>query len=711
MSKKIIIDGQLFQTAAWHRGMGKYSLELLIALSGLVSKSKEIKLELILTNKIEDNEHLRQTLRQRIPSIDLVYLDLKRDEIGNKNIADANRATIDRHIASQQRLGYDVDFLILSVMQGVIYPVFPSLPEVNKLVIFYDLIPLMFQDVYLRNSITRSEYLPRIGELLRADKYLAISKTVANDLAIFLGIDSERIVSIDGGAINHSNESKVISVPDQFVLMPTGNDLRKNNRRAVLGFENFNKRHNEAYTLVITSYFKEHEIAELAQLSDHLLFTGNISGGELRYLYEHACALLFPPEYEGLGMPILEAVQHNKPIACSNIAVFREMSTRAFTYFDPYSIVDISGALDKAVSAEYEVDEVEYKELLARYTWDHSASKLLAATKNSPKVTKASPRLRLAVFGPGPGCPHEVGRLIQENYAELSRVYDVDYIYGATPAGQEWRINYLPYITTARKNTVGLHFNPVEYAASVYHIGNDASFARTLFMALGSPGIVVLYDTDLSLAWEGMVTEGLVSLSRTLLEKAIEKRYRYVNAKNLASLLFSQHAIVVFSEKMARIVRQVLKRVGSQERVVVMNRPVSSLIYEDAVAEKVIPSRIVAADDANTPMSGAPYVDYERMVEISKTQVAIFQAGSSVQSVFEALRFGARPFIPKNMANDEIPSHLVTLYDDIETTPAVADEWLQQLKANKKQVSEGISYIRNEHQQKRFIAALEVLLK
>ena len=34
----LIVDGQVFQTPAWHRGMGKYSFELLRALEKLNNK-------------------------------------------------------------------------------------------------------------------------------------------------------------------------------------------------------------------------------------------------------------------------------------------------------------------------------------------------------------------------------------------------------------------------------------------------------------------------------------------------------------------------------------------------------------------------------------------------------------------------------------------------------------------------------------------------
>ena len=43
MQRRLVVDGQVFQTAAWHRGMGKYSLELLAALDKLNQKKSHWK--------------------------------------------------------------------------------------------------------------------------------------------------------------------------------------------------------------------------------------------------------------------------------------------------------------------------------------------------------------------------------------------------------------------------------------------------------------------------------------------------------------------------------------------------------------------------------------------------------------------------------------------------------------------------------------------
>ncbi|MGH7238105.1 MAG: glycosyltransferase, partial [Candidatus Saccharimonadales bacterium] len=314
MSRKLVVDGQIFQTPAWHRGMGKYSLDFLKALA---VRDEYSSIELIISSKIKSDAAILKTLQQELPTMTLARLPLLPNEIGNPDIAPHNRAVIDRFMDERAGMGHQLDFLILSIMQGEIYSVFPTSPAVHKLVIVYDLIPLLFFQTYLGNPITRVEYLSKIQELFRADHYFAISKTVANDLALNLAIDPARITNIDGGPARHAPNPKKMAAPKDFILMPTGNDLRKNNERAIRAFDKFNIRRARKYKLLITSYFKRYQIDELSKLSDDVIFTGNISGAELSYLYQHCAALLFPAEYEGLGMPIIEALEYNKPVACS----------------------------------------------------------------------------------------------------------------------------------------------------------------------------------------------------------------------------------------------------------------------------------------------------------------------------------------------------------------------------------------------------------
>jgi glycosyltransferase involved in cell wall biosynthesis len=83
--------------------------------------------------------------------------------------------------------------------------------------------------------------------------------------------------------------------------------------------------------------------------SDDIVFTGNVSEGTMKWLFDNCAFLVFPSEYEGLGLPVLEAIDSKKQIACSDISVFRELSATAFLFFDPLD-PESSAAIEKEVA-------------------------------------------------------------------------------------------------------------------------------------------------------------------------------------------------------------------------------------------------------------------------------------------------------------------------------------------------------------------------
>lgn len=706
MKRHLVIDGQIFQTLAWHRGMGKYSLELLKATLGLGEAKGWQSMEIILSNHLPEESSMLRELQQKLPKARITYLGLKPNDVGNGDIVEHNRLLVNSHLNAHKTNDSKTDFLVLSLMQGEIYPSFPSDESITKLLLFYDLIPLMFHDIYLRNPLTRTEYLSKISELLRADKYLTISKTVANDLALYLGIDRDRITSIDGGPIDHSKQHKPLAIPKPFILMPTGNDLRKNNRRAILGFEEFNQRYNYKYTLVITSSFKDFEVAEYSSLSQKVVFTGNVTGEELSYLYDESELLLFPPEYEGLGLPILEALERNKPVACSNISVFREMSGNAFNYFNPYSIVEIRDALEKAIDQK-PTDTQVYKEILSRYTWNKSAEKMLEAVSHEAGPEDATkPHPRIVVFGPEPSKTNRVGKLMQSCHAELSRYYELDYFVELSKLKVEPRINYLPYISRYRAIEKGFAFQAEAYSAVVYHIGNTEEFANTLLTALAVPGIVVLHDLSLESLWQAAVDEKLIDPSRYMLEEEIEKSIKLENtkgAKYLTSLLANQKAVIVFDSAAKHAVEQIAKRVNPGLVVSQARYPVNSLVYSSILPEKTIQYRWATVE---TPSN---VVDYHDNEELSRTKVIVGE-DRTILSMLEAMNFGAVPCLPKQMSGEIVPKGSAVDFKKLKKS-GIKPEQLAEDAEYALYSQEIMNYTQAQHTQKAFAVAMHQVVE
>lgn len=578
-ARNLIIDGQVFQTPAWHRGMGKYSLELVSAVDKLNSEIHVWrKVVLILSNKFSTEDSFIEKLSIKAPNIEIVSLGLNPNEYDNRMAANKNRKVINTYIESicSDKQEEQIDFLVLSLMQSEIAPAFPTQSYVTNHLLLYDLIPLMFHKTYLTNPLNQKSYLSKLAELLRADNYLAISKTVANDLAYTLGINPNRIASIDGAPIEHADNPSPVNVPTPFILMPTGNDLRKNNRRGIKAFDKFNKMHNEKYTLVITSTFKQHEIDEYTKICSRVVFTGNISGGELDYLYEKTQILLFPTEYEGLGLPILEAVEKSKPVACSDISVFKEISEDAFYYFDPRSETSIVKALNKAITSS-KLPLKEYRKILDKFTWDRTANLLVESIRDSAKDNQQHPA-PLTVFAPDPRSS-QAGVRFQQLYSEMQKIFDLR-IYFDVGDSLDRGFNYLGQITTTVDVSSPTSIVLDNENLPLYFI-DETSSSSILLIALANPGIVVLESPDLKQLWMRSAKRHLIHRSRINLEEELNKKYE--DSNYLVSLIASQRLIIVRDKNTYRNLERLLKKVSLRvpPEVALLTAFKPALVYPD----------------------------------------------------------------------------------------------------------------------------------
>ncbi len=541
MRRSFLADAQVLQTGARRRGMGHYALELLVALAA----RDDVSLEVVLSRHLASDE-ARATLADRAPGIRVTQADLRLDRPDDRHVWRHNATVLDRLLADRPP---ETEFLLLSAMQATIRPALPATAPNPSWALVYDLLPWLRPEVLLPARRQRREYAERLRELLRADGFLAISTSVAQDLTRLLGLDPDRITTIDGAPIPHGQiaDAPPAGVREPFVLLPTGNDPRKNNERAVRAFAAFNG--DGAHQLVVTSDFRAEEKTALAALTPRVHFTGSVPGPELAWLYTHAAAVLFPPEAEGLGLPVLEALAAGAPVACSDIDVFTEISRTAFQLFDPRSPEQMADALRRAVTAGPAPDR---EAILSRYSWPEVSRRLVEGTA----LPRARPerRVRLRMVG---SADDPAGAVMVRLYAELSRRADVGY--RLAPPAADARSDFLPSVRDTGR-------------LDVFVVSGDASSASVLFLALGSAGVVYLLDTDLTPAWAAMVEAGLVSPSRRAAEDRLAECEVQGSAHTVALLAAARMVLVPTAADRNRLA-EVARRAGVEVRIQVVPLP------------------------------------------------------------------------------------------------------------------------------------------
>jgi glycosyltransferase involved in cell wall biosynthesis len=88
----------------------------------------------------------------------------------------------------------------------------------------------------------------------------------------------------------------------------------------------------------------EKRVAELG-LEEQVRFLGFVSTAELQALYRLCRCVVFPTQFEGFGMPLMEAFHAGAAVASSNVTSLPEQAGGAALLFDPYRPEEIAAAL------------------------------------------------------------------------------------------------------------------------------------------------------------------------------------------------------------------------------------------------------------------------------------------------------------------------------------------------------------------------------
>ncbi len=579
VKKTLFIDGQVFQSAAWDRGMGKYSLELIKYM--LIDHDYEYdSTYIIFTKHMPLSKEVLKMIRNAVPKAKTLILDLDIPEDPSTadivNIQKINEYKLNSFLEKYSPT-INRDFIIMSLFIDQVCSVFPYANR--KILLFYDLIPFQYVERY--GTLTSfPNYIKRFKTLFEADIIWSISQTVADDLAINLGINPNKIFNIDGAPIERVIET--LKKPSQkysgkFILMPTGNDLRKNNLKAVQGFVQYLKTSKKEVSLIITSTFDDNTRKILKAYSNNIVFTGNVKEEEIRWLYNHAVAVLFVSEYEGLGLPVLEAAEAIKPVVCSNIGVFNEISTEAFYYCDHHDPGSIANAIKDAVDlSDWDNKRALYEDILKRYSWPKTARKAISSLTELA-ITHFDDKLKIAIFTPSPSGYSDIGKRVLQLHPAMSEYFDIDYFveFGKTKRDLK-KVDYLSAVANVYSAEIFNKNTYKNYDFVIYNIGNSEFHLETIKNSLFLPGYAIFHDTHLKNIFEGeLKTYGYLSTERINQEEILDIEFKNKTTSFVTSISNRQLGLVVHSDYARNAVVHSLEK-ANKSPVTRLNLPVAA---------------------------------------------------------------------------------------------------------------------------------------
>ena len=100
----------------------------------------------------------------------------------------------------------------------------------------------------------------------------------------------------------------------------------------------------------------------------------SIDGDELdlNFFYHKARIFIFPSLYEGFGIPLLEAMNMDCPVICSDTSCFSEIANDAAIFFDPSNIESIAFEIEKLIYDDQLLLGLKKKGKmnLSKYSWN-----------------------------------------------------------------------------------------------------------------------------------------------------------------------------------------------------------------------------------------------------------------------------------------------------------------------------------------------------
>jgi glycosyltransferase involved in cell wall biosynthesis len=124
----------------------------------------------------------------------------------------------------------------------------------------------------------------------------------------------------------------------------------------------------------------EQQLSALARelgVQSRIRFAGYVSDADREGLWRIAACSALPTLGEGFGLPVIEALGHGVPVACSRLAVLREVGGELPHYFDPHDPSDAARALAAALADSTTARTGPAR--AAEFTWQAAAQGTLRA--------------------------------------------------------------------------------------------------------------------------------------------------------------------------------------------------------------------------------------------------------------------------------------------------------------------------------------------
>ena len=233
----------------------------------------------------------------------------------------------------------------------------------------------------------------------KADKIIAVSGSIKDDVKKFLKVDDEKISVVYSGLDRRFFEEPEIDgkkvlgkydITKKYILFLGTLEPSKNIARLLEAFARFKAGHKQVnagkfeFQLVLAGKRgwlaqEYHQIIKDLGLSKDVVFTGYIIGDELVPLFRGAEFFVMPSLYEGFGMTVLESFATKTPAIVSKVASLPELAGEAAYFINPFDTQKLAEAIAEFATNKLLRDGYVEKgiEQAKKFNWDKTAREML----------------------------------------------------------------------------------------------------------------------------------------------------------------------------------------------------------------------------------------------------------------------------------------------------------------------------------------------
>jgi len=233
-----------------------------------------------------------------------------------------------------------------------------KIPGVKTVVTIHDLITLKIPFTTLDFKKYFYYLFKQAAE--SADLILSVSEHTKKDIMEIYGVPEDKIKvtyqSFRATTTNFQDEDAQTYLksqnlkPHKYILFVGNIEPKKNIKQLIQAMAYVKK----GYKLAVVGRKAWMHESQLKGLNNFLkkedyVFLDYVPEYELSMLYKNATCLVMPSLYEGFGLPVLEAMQHDCLVICSHKSSLPEVAGDAAIFIDPYQFGEIRDAINDLI--------------------------------------------------------------------------------------------------------------------------------------------------------------------------------------------------------------------------------------------------------------------------------------------------------------------------------------------------------------------------